>query len=91
MKITLDIKSLLIGILSAGLVLTFLSSKNYDTPTEGRFRIEMKDKVIVILDTETGKFLIAPQVKESGEIQWEGGYFEHTLISILKPKKKTEK
>lgn len=88
MKITLDTKSIFIGILSAGLVLTIISSKNYDMPAEGRYRTEINNNnVIVILDTQTGKYIIAPEVRDAGKIQWLKGEFQNTFNTAKDNKK----
>jgi len=88
MKIALDTKSILIGILATGLCLTIISSKNYDEPTDGRYKTEVNNNnVIVILDTQTGKYIIAPEVRDAGKIQWLKGEFQSTFSSAKDNKK----
>jgi hypothetical protein len=71
MKTTLDTKSILIGILTTGLCLTIISSKNHVGPTDGRYKTEVNNNnVVVILDTQTGQYIIAPEVRDAGKIQW---------------------
>lgn len=88
MKITLDTKSILIGILATGLCLTIISSKNYDGPSDGRYKTEVNNNnVVIILDTETGKYIIAPEVRDAGKIQWLKGEFQSTFSSAKDNKK----
>lgn len=79
MKITLDTKSILLGILAGGLGLTIISGKNPDTPQQGRYQTEVSNSdVIVIVDTQTGKYIIAPEVKAM-KVQWLKGEFQDTF------------
>ncbi|WP_316803675.1 hypothetical protein [Pedobacter nototheniae] len=79
MKITLDTKSLLIGILGAGLMFTAISFKNGQDQNGGRFRTEINDHVVVILDSETGNYIIAPAMYDVNKVQWLKGEFYQTF------------
>ena len=90
MKITLDTKSLLLGFLGAGLMFVAISFKNTQDQSSGRFRTEVNDHVVVILDSETGSYIIAPSMYDSGKIQWFKGEFYQTF-KTGKDNKKEEK
>jgi hypothetical protein len=88
MKLTLDIKSILTGILIAGIGMAITSGKNLEEPTEGRYRTEVNNNnVVVIIDTHTGRFLIAPQMQAAGKVQWIKGEFQQTF-NVAKDNKK---
>jgi hypothetical protein len=75
MKNQLDIKSLAIGFLSAALTMTAFSFKN-GTPTQGnRFMTEVGTTGVIVLDTETGAYIINTELTNSG---WRKGDFETT-------------
>ncbi|MDR6786230.1 hypothetical protein ABIE26_004949 [Pedobacter africanus] len=79
MKITLDVKSLLLGVLAAGLMFTAFSFKSTQGQGSGRFSTEVHDHVVVILDTETGHYIIAPSMYDVSKIQWLKGEFYDTF------------
>jgi hypothetical protein len=78
MKITLDIKSMIFGFMAAGLVLIALSFKNGQTDHPGKYRTTIGEKGIVILDTETGAYIMAPEIRTFGNVQWIKGDFNTT-------------
>lgn len=80
MKITLDSKSLLLGFLGAGIMFTAISFKNSHDQTGGRYRTEVNaTNMVVILDSETGNYIIAPEMKDFGKVQWIKGEFYKTF------------
>ena len=79
MKITLDAKSLLMGFLASGLMFTVISFKSTSDQSKGKFRTEVNDHVVVILDTETGNYIIAPSMYDISKIQWIKGEFYETF------------
>lgn len=87
MKITLDTKSLLLGFLGAGLILTAISFKSGQDQSGGRFRTEVNDHVVVILDSETGNYIIAPAMYDVSKVQWLKGEFYQTF-KVAKDNKK---
>lgn len=89
MKITLDTKSLLLGFLVAGLMFTAVSFKNAQEQSSGRFHTEVNDHVVVILDSETGNYIIAPSMYDTGKIQWLKGEFNQTFKTGKDNKKET--
>ncbi len=78
MKITLDIRSLIFGFLAAGLLFMVISFKNSQDENSGKFRTTIGEKGIVILDTETGAYIIAPNMRDFGKVQWIKGDFYNT-------------
>lgn len=88
MKITLDTRSLLLGFLGAGLMFTAISFKNGQDQTGGRYRTEVNaNNLVVILDTETGNYIIAPAMQSSGKVQWIKGEFNKTFSTAVDSKK----
>jgi len=83
MKITLDIKSVIIGLLSAGIIFSTISFKDRHEADGGKFRTVIGEKGIVILDSETGAYIIAPEVMNIGKMQWvKGDFYETHKVSI---------
>lgn len=88
MKITLDTKSLLLGFLGAGLMFTAISFKNGQDQTGGRYRTEVNaNNMVVILDSETGNYIIAPSLQESGKATWLKGEFNKTFSAAVDNKR----
>ena len=88
MKITLDTKSLLLGFLGAGLMFTAISFKNGQDQNIGRYRTEVNaNNLVVILDTETGNYIIGPGIQPFGKVQWIKGEFDKTFSTALDNKK----
>nr|WP_068888828.1 hypothetical protein [Pedobacter panaciterrae] len=79
MRITLDIKSMIFGFMAAGLILIAFSFKNGQNDQPGKYRTTIGEKGgIVILDTETGAYIIAPEIRDFGKVQWIKGDFNAT-------------
>lgn len=88
MKITLDTKSLLLGFLGAGLMFTAISFKNGQDQIGGRYRTEVNaNNLILILDTETGNYIIAPNLQEAGKATWFKGDFNRTFSTAVDNKR----
>lgn len=88
MKITLDTKSLLLGFLGAGLMFTAISFKNDRGPLIGRYSTEVNaNNMVVILDTESGDYIIAPPVQQTGKTTWIKGEFEKTFKAAVDNKR----
>ena len=78
MKHQLDIKSILIGFLSAALLITTISFKNNGNEQDGKFKALTGENGIVILDTQTGAYILTPFVQTSGRMEWIKGDFYNT-------------
>ncbi|QXU42708.1 hypothetical protein [Pedobacter sp. D749] len=88
MKITLDTKSLLLGFLGAGLMFTAISFKNGQDQTGGRYHTEVNaNNMVVILDSETGNYIIAPPVEQTGKTTWIKGEFNKTFSTAVDNKR----
>jgi hypothetical protein len=88
MKITLDSKSLLLGFLGAGLMFTAISFKNSQDQTGGRYHTEVNaGSMVVIVDSETGNYIIAPDMRDIGKVQWVKGEFNKTFSTAIDNKK----
>jgi len=88
MKITLDTKSLLLGFLGAGLMFTAISFKNGQDQTGGRYRTEVNaGNMVVIVDSETGNYIIAPDMRDIGKVQWVKGEFNKTFSTAIDNKR----
>lgn len=91
MKITLDTKSLLLGFLGAGLMFTAISFKNGQSPFIGKYRTEVNaNNMVVILDSETGNYIIAPPIQQSGKTTWIKGEFNKTFSAAIDNKKESK-
>ncbi|WP_316806805.1 hypothetical protein [Pedobacter agri] len=71
MKITFDFKSLAIGGLAASLCLVLVSSKDAREQfyPNRYFTTTGAANMVVIVDTYSGRYLIAPDVREVGKVQ----------------------
>lgn len=88
MKITLDGKSLIFGFLAAGLMFMAISFKNAKNENDGKFRaIVGNTNAIVILDSENGNYIIAPDMRDVGKVQWIKGDFSSTYQTAKDNKK----
>jgi hypothetical protein len=75
MKYQVDIKSVLIGFLSAALLMATFSFKDENTEKEGRYQTSAAQSGVVILDTKTGAYIINTDLTNSG---WRKGDFTGT-------------
>ncbi|GGG94377.1 hypothetical protein [Pedobacter zeae] len=88
MKITLDTRSLLLGFLGAGLMFAAISFKNDQNQAGGKYRAEVNaNNMLVILDSETGNYIIAPAMQSAGKVQWIKGEFDKTFSTATDNKK----
>jgi len=88
MKITLDTKSLLLGFLGAGLMFTAISFKNGQDQTGARYHTEVNaGNMVVIVDGETGNYIIAPDMRDIGKVQWIKGEFNKTFSTAIDNKR----
>ena len=88
MKITLDTKSLLLGFLGTGLMFTAISFKNGQDQNIGRYRTEVgASDLVVILDSQTGNYIIAPTIRDFGKVQWVKGEFDKTFNTAIDNKR----
>ncbi|MBO9674775.1 MAG: hypothetical protein J7577_15110 [Sphingobacteriaceae bacterium] len=87
MKITLDSKSLLLGFLGAGLMFAAISFKNDQNQAGGKYRTEAANNMLIILDSETGNYIIAPDMRDIGKVQWIKGEFNKTFSTAIDNRK----
>ena len=78
MKYQVDIKSILIGFLSAALLISTISFKNNGDEQDGKFKAVIGEIGIVILDTQTGAYILTPNVQIAGKMDWIKGDFYNT-------------
>jgi hypothetical protein len=76
MKDQLDIKSIAIGFLSAALLISTFSFKNDNSVNDRKYQTAIGESGIIILNTETGAYLINTDATNSG---WRKGDFENTF------------
>ena len=79
MKIVLDTKSLLIGLSVATLAFFTISGKSHSEAENGKFRSEIFNNSVVILNTQNGDYIIAPDMRDVGKTQWIKGEFYETF------------
>ncbi|MBC3540024.1 hypothetical protein ACFSC6_04465 [Rufibacter sediminis] len=75
MKNQLDFKSLAIGFLSAALLIMGFSFKDSSPGQGGRFQTEVGVNGVIVLDTESGAYIINTNMANVG---WRKGDFETT-------------
>jgi hypothetical protein len=89
MKYNVDIKSLIIGFLGAALLISSIGFKNNGDGKEGKFQAATGDKGVIILDTQTGSYIVAPFITDVGKVQWVKGDFYKTYESGKDNKKES--
>ena len=87
MKIILDTKSLLIGLITASCAFFAMGSKSQPESDNGKFRTEISPNGIVILNTQTGEYLFAADMVDIRRVDWIKGEFYNTP----KPRKDKKK
>ena len=75
MKYKVDIKSILIGFLSAALLIGTFSFKDETSEKEGRYQTSVAESGVVILDTKTGAYIMSMNL---GNYNWKKGDFSTT-------------
>lgn len=75
MQITLDTKSLIIGLSAATLAFFTMGSKSQLGSDTGKFKTEIRDGVVVILNTQNGDYLIATDQIDLRRNLWIKGEF----------------
>ncbi len=83
----LDIKSILIGFLGSALIITAIGFKNSPDENDGRFLASSGEQGIVIVDSQTGAYIITPSPSIVGKIEWIKGDFESTFKASRDNKK----
>lgn len=75
MKIILETKSLLIGIVTASCAFLAMSSKSPQESENGKFQTEIRTNGIVILNTQNGDYLFAADMIDIRRNNWVKGEF----------------
>lgn len=75
MKYQIDIKSIMIGVLAAALLMATFSFKDEIPEKDGRYQTAVGDKGVVILDTRTGTYIMNIDATNMG---WHKGNFSNT-------------
>lgn len=68
----------MIGFLGTALLVSIISFKNNSDENEGKFKTVIGEQGIVILDSQTGAYIIAPAMRDFGKVQWIKGDFYST-------------
>jgi len=87
MKITLDTKSLLIGLTVASFAFLAIGSKSQLETNNGKFQTTMRDNVILILNTENGDYLVAADLIDLRRNKWIKGEFYKSFKTAKDPNK----
>ncbi|EDM38851.1 hypothetical protein PBAL39_22300 [Pedobacter sp. BAL39] len=61
--------------------------KSSNAGENGRYQTIIRDRMTLILDTQTGKYIIGVDVKDFGKVTWVKGDFESTYNTGLDNKK----
>jgi len=81
MKIILDAKSLIVGLSVASIAFLTMSTKSQMDSENGKFRSEIRDNVVLILNTQNGDYLIATDLVDLRRNKWIKGEFYKTFKS----------
>lgn len=87
MKITIDMRSLVMGFFAAGLIFMAISFKNGETESNGPYITAMSEKGILIFNTETGNYIMTPNIEFSGRVTWMKGNFNNTYRNAIEDSK----
>lgn len=87
MKIILDTKSLVIGLVTASCAFFAMGNKSQIDSETGKFKTEMRDNVVLTLNTQNGDYLIATDIAELRRNQWIKGEFYQTFKTAKGNKK----
>lgn len=87
MKITLDTKSLFIGLAVAGFAFLTMGNTSQLETSNGKFQMEIRDKVIIILNTENGDYLVAQDLIDLQRNKWIKGEFYKNFKTAKDPNK----
>lgn len=79
MKITLDTKSLFLGLAAAGFAFLAMGNTSQLETSNGKFQTEIRDHVTIILNTQNGDYLIAPYLIDLQHNKWIKGEFYKTF------------
>lgn len=79
MKIILDTKSLLIGLSAASLAFFTMGTKSQSDSDNGKFQTEIRDNVVLILNTQNGDYMVATDLIDLRRNQWIKGEFYKTF------------
>jgi hypothetical protein len=84
MKYQVDLKSIAIGFIGAALLFIAFSFKNGASEKEGKYQATAVQEGIVILDTETGAFIMSTNLYNNA---WQKGDFV-SVVTMDKGRKK---
>jgi len=89
MKLQIDVKSAIAGAVAAAVIVAVFSFRDAaKAPADAeRYQTKVNGSGVVILDTYTGKYIIAPEMRSFGKVQWIKGDFEDTYTTGLDNKK----
>lgn len=87
MKIQLDLKSAIAGGMAAALLFAILSFRNSGDNTTARFQTVAGAKSIMVLDTHSGAYIVAPDMADVGKVQWIKGTFDETFATGIDNKR----
>ena len=71
-----DIKSMIIGVFGAALIITTLGFNKPEPDDTGKFQVTSSERGIIILDTQTGDYILDSKVEYIGKMQWIKGDFK---------------
>lgn len=77
-KSSFDIKSACIGFLGAALIMSVFGFNNPTDELPGRYQATAGEEGIVIIDTQTGQYIIDDRASFSGKTVWTKGSFADT-------------
>lgn len=90
MKLQIDVKSAIAGAVAAAVIVAVFSFRDAGkAPLDAgeRYQTKVNGSGVIILDTYTGKFIITPEIRNFGKVQWIKGEFDDTYATGLDNKK----
>lgn len=88
MQINLDTKSFILGVSAATIALFTMGSKSQLDSDTGKFRTEIRDGVVVIMNTQNGDYLIATDQIDLRRNLWIKGEFYKSFKTVKDDGKK---
>lgn len=86
--LNLDAKSMIIGFLSAALLSISLGFNNAQADSSGKYQVSTSERGFIILDTQSGEYILDSSVGYIGRMQWIKGEFKDSYKDGINKTKK---
>ena len=88
MTLNLDPKSMIIGLHSAALLFISLGFNNAQADSSGKYQVSTSERGFIILDTQSGEYILDSSVGYPGRMQWIKGEFKDSYKDGINKTKK---